>query len=1358
METKEEESDRLIGASEFCALLNNDSSSPNALYHALKRFSQTARHQRLPSEELTAADSSDDEEEEEEEAQQDGPPTKKYRKTESWKEDTASYNVPFVGTSVAIGLDAVVPGEWPTGLMKAYLDKSPLAVELTGETFFPGSKLYISLSKKTVKKSQRQLPRKLLKVYLKALTELVAAADASSRFIPLLMRGRLDNLLRLLRQNASSVLPVLVRLATLAPRELARGMEPHLDPRMTRALAKEDQFWDLMAEFVRCDDAVVRSCLLTPLKGALLGLHHSSSSSVLVKALAERLSDYRNSISRIMSKDCLQFLRRQVVKNEQTATALLTKLLSADSPLWRTHEAQLVQSVVYLIDKGDTSTWQMVFPIILMKPGLDGEVMDNVSALPDPSRSTMDFCSKAQRLTQLLRTFPSLSPRKLSRQIMNRGLQSKSTLVVYQTIILLISLLDSADADTKDLHDVGTLLTVLNKLDLERKSNIVVSAFGCKLVSRYLETFRDNTLDWSKALPGALFLRMPVILQKTVVEAMTTCITAVKPRPLVALGAFTRSFQMLCVAQTSRIFTPLHAVTSRLLEEAAGCSEHEATLWVDGLSANLVDEFCALIQRSQNQQPEIVTVARAWQEMGLEGFPLEEDLPSRLLCCAVHSYSNNDALGELVVKVAAQCLLRSSRPLGLAAIVQVKSLTNPKGLSFSSLASYAGCLISMEECNGERCWELLCLLLRELFQGRSILSEVLLPPKGSTSDVEVRQADHQALVYQLSNLSLVLEHPRDKFCSDIVATLLPIAYSVRVSLNTVILYSFSLSLQRSENKSWIAQDSVLPLILTEGQVLASKLMKILGSRQNLKTVSGGEEMDESYPSNLLLLVVADSLSCQEKVVVLDALFSDFHQRFETSGRTSVVKLLYSMSRLYKDVDLDLEQVQDSLLYGCLEGAIDTFIALSHGPECHGQTSELVQLIGSFILCTLQQRCEAILVLFPYDSIKLIEGCLRSGSEVSALLIELVTQHGPDFALHFLNLHATNIESQWYKALTDSGSLDEALLVAMKYLTLEGTSLQCLPAVYATVERRCLFFCSAESEVTPSFLSLLHFCVQCPASAPKQFQQKAVEFLLVATKNLDEFSEEVQLLLLTIAVAICPRKALAADPTATLLNQSTGLLFRLLTAKIRAAASGVSSTPSSGIAEELAEQVQKVLDTFSFDQDDFTQLLRPLNPVIRACAKYGMRCFQSTETISLGNQCINIIQAMLIAFQSGRLPSSSFCELSGKPFESMIFVMVTSHSFFRRFISAKEPTHQEAQVTLLKILISCISTDLHSCAFDGDLWATMMLSFDASMSTKDSLIRQFLREYTRHAVPVSTSCFSDIMCQPNPRSPLLDMQV
>lgn len=162
-----------LGASEFAAILNGD--DPYAILNALKQFTRIVRNERrlaLSTEgDETESDSSDDDCNDEIEVEQ--PPAKKFKKDEQWKEDSASYHVPFVGTSVAKSdVAEVVKGQWPTGLLRAYLIKSPLAIELTSDDMqAPEGQIHKSL----LRKKHIKMSRSIQKACLRALCELVTA-------------------------------------------------------------------------------------------------------------------------------------------------------------------------------------------------------------------------------------------------------------------------------------------------------------------------------------------------------------------------------------------------------------------------------------------------------------------------------------------------------------------------------------------------------------------------------------------------------------------------------------------------------------------------------------------------------------------------------------------------------------------------------------------------------------------------------------------------------------------------------------------------------------------------------------------------------------------------------------------------------------------------------------------------------------------------------------------------------------------------------------------------------------------------------------------------------------------------------
>ena len=170
-----------LGATEFAATLNG--ADPNAVYRCLKRFARIVRRERRQalaavhsSSNVNGYGSSDEEESDESDVDDshDAEAQKRVKKEETWKEDSANYNVPFVGTSVsAKDVGTVVVGEWPTGLLKAYLTRSPLAVELTGDDLIPGQG---RLHKTLAKNKKGRLSRAIYKSYLQVMSEVITAA------------------------------------------------------------------------------------------------------------------------------------------------------------------------------------------------------------------------------------------------------------------------------------------------------------------------------------------------------------------------------------------------------------------------------------------------------------------------------------------------------------------------------------------------------------------------------------------------------------------------------------------------------------------------------------------------------------------------------------------------------------------------------------------------------------------------------------------------------------------------------------------------------------------------------------------------------------------------------------------------------------------------------------------------------------------------------------------------------------------------------------------------------------------------------------------------------------------------------
>jgi hypothetical protein len=364
-----------ISASEFATEVSRD--EPSHVIRALRRFVTTVRQDRIIAYGIEE-DVHDDESEHDERDEEVSPQKpKKLRKEEDWKNDTENYNVPFVGTAIRSSYRSdppPQPGEWPTGLLRAYIQQSPLGIELAGDTMFG------RIDK--VRDTDRSLAERWTRHYLQALAALSSAlqttTDSHSRpldhyhgFANEIITKRLPGLFQILSEMShhvqnkrqtkqtdehdpnktnnqysiavSAVIEILCHLAGHSPRVIARNLElQQQQPQQKQnsvwrrwkswfVAQKGNHHWDLvMLAAILTEkaqkDAVVFSCIATVgnkgassssgllgfiLKDALTSsLSCKSGMARLMRAMEVLLQDRSNSRKRVLLE---LFCQRDIV-------------------------------------------------------------------------------------------------------------------------------------------------------------------------------------------------------------------------------------------------------------------------------------------------------------------------------------------------------------------------------------------------------------------------------------------------------------------------------------------------------------------------------------------------------------------------------------------------------------------------------------------------------------------------------------------------------------------------------------------------------------------------------------------------------------------------------------------------------------------------------------------------------------------------------------------------------------------------------------------------------------------------------------------------------------------------------------
>jgi hypothetical protein len=199
-----------LGASEFAATLNAGDDAPLMLI-MLKKFTKVVQRERrlalLGKDDEDSDDENDDENDDDdyENHESTATNTNKKQKQEEWMKDSQHYNVPFVGTAVAKGdVGTVIANQWPCGLLRAYLTKSPMAVEFTSDQLLPPNG---HVHKRLIRNKQGKMSHAIYKAYLEALNALLTAAVPTpgnkpcDKFLATILKDRLPAFISLLHEE-----------------------------------------------------------------------------------------------------------------------------------------------------------------------------------------------------------------------------------------------------------------------------------------------------------------------------------------------------------------------------------------------------------------------------------------------------------------------------------------------------------------------------------------------------------------------------------------------------------------------------------------------------------------------------------------------------------------------------------------------------------------------------------------------------------------------------------------------------------------------------------------------------------------------------------------------------------------------------------------------------------------------------------------------------------------------------------------------------------------------------------------------------------------------------------------------------
>lgn len=497
----------VLGSSEFCSILNRNDAA--LILKSMKRFLRTVRLQQQQSrnEDIIMDEESDEEEDLE-------PKPKKLK--ESWKEDTAAYNVPFVGTAVASAIDIVEVGKWPTGLLQGYISKSPLAIEFT-DRFFPGQEFHAKL----VQSQRQSLADAIAGSAWKILTRLILPEN--TRLHQHLLKTTLPVTLKCLPQKQlhDSIVPFLTALA-LESKPAARTIARQLNESTIRSLLRPKS--EVVVLFLQLV-VILQHDGIVGIAFPMAVQHHPSET---IAPLLEYLEANMNRSWYFITKDVLRTLcRKRGTEKLQKALALNFR----QSPLYarKSNEPLLLQLVAHhLLKDSDT-----VKTVLRHRPRMLESLYQELPQLPDHVSNPMGYIATLRTLTMLAKEFTDCCdlPKQFRRQQIIKAVNSPNPVVSYQTMVYLVAVLDHfrlhAAPEQKllslsqALPDVVAMLNCVSKFRANYKPHDLLRSFAGLMLSRQLELFPSTeSLDLTTLLPTLSFNKLPTSLQDMMLKSV----------------------------------------------------------------------------------------------------------------------------------------------------------------------------------------------------------------------------------------------------------------------------------------------------------------------------------------------------------------------------------------------------------------------------------------------------------------------------------------------------------------------------------------------------------------------------------------------------------------------------------------------------------------------------------------------------------------------------------------------------------------------------------------------------------------------------------------------------------------------
>jgi len=811
-------------------------------------------------------------------------------------------------------------------------------------------------------------------------------------------------------------------------------------------------------------------------------------------------------------------------------------------------------------------------------------------------------------------------------------------------------------------------------------------------------------------------------------------------------------------------------------DEVMQCHQYESTLWVDGISADNIQELVTMIEEVKQQRVQHkIVISQAWSNASM-GYAMPSLGVSSLLSSSIcqlllglkeGASSLSKKMSLLLIQIATKMLLFQANPKPFAAMIVFCTKETTMGdKQIAALYHVSESILHDDAKTNDHI--------------ESLASDVFLPESCLNGIVRMMNAEkkNSECAPQLDDVSRYMNATAMRQCLSMMKYA---GGQNNEKLNTLVRKIVISILETGDNVSGVV--SRLAALfnthsLKSADMESTMILLLSAARSNLidfevKSLLGCD--DTMKAGSVGMAVVSELLRCsvvpanrEGKPFIVDVwryCSSALQSNYDTSGLRDFL-LMIMMHTMPDKTDskvtspFPLGEMFD--LWALMAGKLTDKLALDFCLRLEDYLASLFRMKdGQGTWAVYQRVCSLTPKVFVDLFLNTLQEREESDYDGGATLLQSMLEYDCSGFSCLSNLFGSMEADAKLEKLWDGGHLD---------LTAATFILQTVKQKGACDIVASAYFAEAAGVIGRRFLDLLR--QQTPlkgvtlgvilgvleALCSNQFilhetQQGIIDILGHLENGTKALAINDEMQMMNLAIRVEPSAKNQGLDTSLLLTKAFLRCCKVLPKHIKKMLR-TKQEAETRLVESFVHTLSSFIENaHSFDEKTVTLSANVIDNCIIACLKYGMMESNEVKSCSALGGCLKIIRLLMVKSHS---PESPTGVVLGSLNPSQVHAMAVSHSSFQSAVSSGSMAFTTSplisndngsgfcdeltqQLELIRLLLCTLSLDANHVKLEKETWMTILSVYNASTNIVDGLLRRLMFLYERNG-----NCKDEIM--------------